>query len=94
MLDFFDELILRNKFIETDFNTSPFQFLSIKGINLGSLIESFLQKIKEKPQNNFENERTITFTYQKENYFIFKNPINFKFFYDNNIFLKYIMILN
>ena len=78
MLDFFDDLKLRNTFIEIDFNTSPFQFLSIKRINLSPLIESFLQKLKEEPEKNLENERTITFTYQNENYFVF----------------KYIMILN
>ena len=78
MLDFFDKLQLRDKFIENDFDKSPFQFLSAKRINLNRLIDKFLEESKEK-----EKERTVIFTYENENFIIFKNPINFKMFYED-----------
>ena len=94
MLDFFEELNLKKKFIEYDFDSTSFHFLSEKRINLNPFVESFLQNLKKEEENIFENnnsednKKTITFTYENEQYEIFKNPINFKLFYEDKTLLK------
>jgi len=94
MLDFFEELNSRKKFIIIDFDNDSFHFLSEKRINLNPLIESFLQNLNKEDENIFENnnskdiEKTIIFIYENEKYEIFKNPINFKLFYEDKILLK------
>ena len=94
MLDFLEELNLRKKFIVIDFDKDSFHFLSKKRINLNPFIESFLKNLNKEGENNFENnnskdkEKTTIFTYEDEEYEIFKNPINFKLFYEDKILLK------
>ena len=92
MLKFFDALKSRNNFIEIDFDNISFQFLSKKGKILNQLIETFLQELKEKTLSQIESrddENTVTYTYEKDDYIIFKNPIEFKLFYDDsNVVLK------
>ena len=94
MLEFFNKLQLREQFIEIDFHKSPYQFLSIQGKNLNNLIEEFLKETKEKLENNLETENlkekrgTVVFTYENENYNIYKEPINFKLFYEKNTQFK------
>ena len=92
MLEFFEKLRLRYKFIETNFDNSPYQFFTEKRQNINLYIESFLKKINEHEnlQNNnpTSESKTVIFTYENNEYYIFKTPINFKFFYENNIIFK------
>ena len=93
MLRFFDKLKYRDKIIEFNFDCYPFQFFS-EGKKINLFIESFLQDLKKNDPQNVENnnlkgeERTVIFTYENKEYEIFKNPINFKMFYENGIIFK------
>ena len=94
MQDFYHKLLKRKDFIDIDFDKSPYKFLSAKGIELNSLIESFLQNLENQKKNNIDNnnkekeKRIITFTYENEKYDIFKNPVNFKMLYANKTIFK------
>ena len=96
MLDFFDDLLLRNKFIDIDFENPPFPFVSEENVKLNSIIDLFLKDFKNKAEpnlliNNPEEKKdgeTTIFIYAKKKYEIFKNPINFKLFYEDKIIFK------
>ena len=95
MLDFYEELLNRMNFIELDFDKFPYKLISAKGNELNSLIDSFLQDLEGRNQNKEEiinlkkdDKKTVTFIYENEKYDVFKNPIDFKFFYEDKIVFK------
>jgi len=94
MLDFFKELDSNQKFIEYDFDNTSFHFLSATRINLSPFIDLFLQNLKKEEENIFknnnseDNEKTTIFNYENEQYEVFKNPVNFKMFFEDKIVLK------
>lgn len=91
MLGFYNQLTKRNDFIEVEFNKPPYILLSSEGKKLNQYIEAYLKELEIQNQNNnrkYDKEKVVNFIYENKKYEIFRCPINFKFFYGDEIIFK------